>query len=68
MGYGTALLQRLENEADLLGIKTLFTLTTRTSHWFRERGFRPGSVQDLPVARRQLYNFQRNSKVYIKDL
>jgi len=67
-GYGTALLQRLENEAALLGIKHLYILTTRTSHWFRERGFRPGTVKDLPVARRRLYNFQRNSKVYLKDL
>jgi len=67
-GYGTALLQRLENEATQLGIKQLFALTTRTSHWFRERGFRPGTTQELPVARRRLYNFQRNSKVYIKDL
>ena len=68
MGYGSALLQRMESEAELLGIKHLFTLTTRTSHWFRERGFRPGTLKDLPVAKRQLYNFQRNSKVYIKDL
>ncbi len=68
MGYGTALLQRLETEAELLGIKSLITLTTRTSHWFRERGFRPGTLQDLPVARRKLYNFQRNSMVYLKDL
>jgi amino-acid N-acetyltransferase len=67
-GYGTALLQRLETEAELLGIKHVFVLTTRTSHWFRERGFRPATLQQLPVARRRLYNFQRNSKVYIKDL
>lgn len=67
-GYGSTLLQRLENEAERLGIKRLFALTTRTSHWFRERGFRPGTLKDLPVARRRLYNFQRNSKVYFKDL
>jgi len=68
MGYGTALLHRLETEAELLEIDRVFVLTTRTSHWFRERGFRPGTVEELPVARRRLYNFQRNSKVYIKDL
>ncbi|OGS94787.1 MAG: amino-acid N-acetyltransferase, partial [Gallionellales bacterium RBG_16_56_9] len=68
MGYGTALIQHLENEAALTGIKHLFVLTTRTSHWFRERGFRPGALQDLPVARRKLYNYQRNSKVYLKEI
>ncbi len=67
-GYGTALLQRLETEAELLDIKNVFVLTTRTSHWFRERGFRPASLQELPVARRRLYNFKRNSKVYMKEL
>lgn len=67
-GYGSALLEHMEANADQLGVKRLFVLTTRTSHWFRERGFAPGSVQDLPVARRRLYNYQRNSKVYIKTL
>lgn len=65
-GYGSALLDHMETEAGLLGVERLFVLTTRASHWFRERGFMPGSVQDLPVARRRLYNYQRNSKVYIK--
>jgi amino-acid N-acetyltransferase len=51
-----------------LEIDRVFVLSTRTAHWFRERGFRPGTVEELPVARRRLYNFQRNSKVYIKDL
>ena len=44
-----------------LGLKTLFVLTTRTAHWFRERGFQPSSVERLPAARASLYNFQRNS-------
>ena len=68
MGYGTALLEQLETEAQLLNITRLFVLSTRTSHWFRERGFTPGTLRDLPVARRRLYNYQRNSKVYVKDL
>ena len=50
------------------GIKTLFVLTTRTAHWFRERGFKPANIEVLPIKRRQLYNYQRNSKVFIKDL
>ncbi len=68
LGYGSALLEQLETEAQLLNITRIFVLTTRTSHWFRERGFAPGSLQDLPVARRRLYNYQRNSKIYVKTL
>ena len=65
---GEQLLQRLEREARQLGIGQIFVLTTRTAHWFQERGFKPGCIEDLPVARQQLYNFQRNSKVFVKSL
>lgn len=65
-GYGSALLEHMEEEAEALGVERLFVLTTRTAHWFRERGFAPGALRDLPVARRRLYNYQRNSKVYVK--
>jgi amino-acid N-acetyltransferase len=43
-------------------------LTTKTAHWFRERGFEPSSVERLPAARASLYNFQRNSKIFEKGL
>jgi amino-acid N-acetyltransferase len=67
-GRGDALLQSLENQARHAGIGTLFVLTTHTAHWFRERGFQPAQVSDLPLKRRQLYNYQRNSKVFAKGL
>jgi amino-acid N-acetyltransferase len=46
----------------------LFVLTTHTLHWFRERGFVPGNIANLPVRRRALYNYQRNSKILLKTL
>jgi amino-acid N-acetyltransferase len=46
----------------------LFVLTTQATHWFKERGFVEASIGDLPVARQQLYNYERNSKVLIKAL
>jgi len=58
----------VERQSRQLGIRRLFVLTTRTAHWFRERGFRPGNLDDLPVKRRELYNYQRNAKVFIKDI
>ncbi|CAE6949862.1 N-acetylglutamate synthase [Pseudomonas marincola] len=67
-GRGDELLARIESRARALGMKTLFVLTTRTAHWFRERGFVPSSVERLPAARASLYNFQRNSKVFEKAL
>ncbi len=67
-GYGEALLKRVEVEAGRLGIKRLFVLTTHAAHWFQERGFVEAGIADLPVKRQQLYNYQRNSKVFIKTL
>jgi amino-acid N-acetyltransferase len=43
-------------------------LTTRTAHWFIERGFVEAGVDELPEARRELYNLQRRSKVLVKSL
>ncbi len=67
-GRGDRLLDEVERQAMQLGIRRLFVLTTRTAHWFRERGFRPGEIRDLPVKRQAMYNYQRNSKVFIKEL
>lgn len=67
-GRGDALLQAIESRATQTGIKTLFVLTTRTAHWFRERGFEPGNIDRLPVRKKRLYNYQRKSKVFVKML
>ena len=67
-GRGDALFNFLIRQARAMGITKLFVLTTRTAHWFRERDFKPASIDVLPVKKRQMYNYQRNSKVFIKDL
>jgi amino-acid N-acetyltransferase len=67
-GHGDMLLKRIESEAKTSGLAKLFVLTTRTAHWFLERGFSEASLADLPLVRKDLYNFQRNSKVFLKAL
>lgn len=67
-GRAATLLQHIELQARQLGHQYLFSLTTQTAHWFLEQGFQSGSIEQLPDQRRQLYNFQRNSKVFIKSL
>jgi len=67
-GRGDLLLAHLEQKSRVLGIQQLFVLTTRTHHWFRERGFQATSIDNLPMARKKLYNYQRNSKVFIKSI
>ena len=67
-GYGEQLMTRIEKRAKRLGVKRLLVLTTRTEHWFVERGFKLGSVDDLPAKKRDMYNYQRRSKVLFKTL
>jgi amino-acid N-acetyltransferase len=67
-GRGDRLLTRMESIARERGLERLFVLTTQSAHWFRERGFQPAKVDDLPPPRRAAYNARRNSHVYIKEL
>ncbi|MBS3935172.1 MAG: amino-acid N-acetyltransferase [Sulfuritalea sp.] len=68
IGYGDRLRSHIERRARKLGIKRLFVLTTRAAHWFVERGFVEKDVAALPAQRRELYNYQRRSKVFVKSL
>ena len=65
-GRGEELFSVLEAEAKKLGLKKIFVLTTHAQHWFREQGFNESSIDELPVERKRLYNFQRNSRVLMK--
>ena len=67
-GRGDLLLSLLEKQSKQTGIKQIFVLTTHTAHWFQERRYETGQVEQLPVERQALYNYQRKSKVFIKTL
>ena len=67
-GYGEQLMKRIETRARLANIRRLFVLTTRTAHWFKERGFVEQPVDQLPREKRLVYNMQRRSKVFAKDI
>lgn len=67
-GYGDILLKHILAEAQAQGLHKLFVLTTRTAHWFIERGFKETDVGQLPTQKKMLYNYQRRSKVFLKNL
>jgi amino-acid N-acetyltransferase len=58
-------MQALKTLALDLTLKQLFVLTTVTSHWFLEQGFVEQKITDLPGSKKDIYNFTRNSKVFI---
>ncbi len=67
-GYGERLLKACEDRAKSLRIRRMFALTTRAAHWFLEQGFRASDVGALPSRRRELYNWRRGSKVFLKRI
>jgi len=67
-GDGERLLKSIEHQARQAGLRALFVLTTRTTHWFLKRGFQPAQVDELPEVRKSLYNRDRKSQVLIKTL
>ncbi len=67
-GAGERLLKEIESRARRRKLKTLFVLTTRTEHWFVERGFAEVAPDVLPRHKRELYNYQRRSVVLSKRL
>ncbi|WP_298635774.1 amino-acid N-acetyltransferase [uncultured Umboniibacter sp.] len=67
-GVTVQLLKRVEANAKVAGVTRLFLLTTGSMHWFLEQGFVPSELEDLPTSRREMYNYQRNSKLMAKPL
>lgn len=67
-GRAAKLLTHVERQALKLGINKVFVLTTQTAHWFLEQGFVETMVELLPVERKALYNYQRRSKVFVKQI
>jgi len=67
-GDGERILHHMENRARAEGYKKLFILTTRTAHWFLNRGFAYASIDELPKDKQRMYNWQRKSQVLIKKL
>lgn len=62
------LLQHVETRARAKNISSLFVLTTQTSHWFLEKGFVAAELSALPKEKQKLYNYQRNSKIFVKKI
>ncbi|MES2356602.1 MAG: amino-acid N-acetyltransferase [Pseudomonadota bacterium] len=67
-GKGEQILNYMEKQAKQQGFKCLFVLSTRTAHWFVERGFVETDVERLPKEKQALYNYRRRSKIFAKKL
>ncbi len=67
-GDGEKILKRVEQRARAMGLKSIFVLTTRTTHWFLRRGFVQVDPDWLPEARKRKYSWDRKSQVLVKNI
>jgi len=67
-GRGDAMLGYLERLCLQCGASKIFVLSTQTMEWFVERGFREVGVDALPPSRKAVYNHNRRSKIYMKQI
>ncbi len=65
---GVRLIEAVEAEAKSQGLDSIFVLTTVSAHWFLEQGFIEQSVKKLPEGKQKMYNLQRKSKVFSKNI
>lgn len=65
---GERLISAVEAFAKRQKLDQLFVLTTVSGHWFREQGFVETTIDELPDKKKELYNYQRKSKVLIKSV
>jgi amino-acid N-acetyltransferase len=69
-GIGRRMTQFVEDRAREMGLDVLLALSTQAFNFFQSKaGFREGTPDDLPPARRELYDQSgRRSKVLVKPL
>jgi amino-acid N-acetyltransferase len=60
---GQLLLNYMRHQSKSQDIDQIFVLTTHSLHWFREQGFYEIGVDELPMEKQGLYNYQRKSKI-----
>jgi len=65
---GGRLMDALELEAKQQKLLSIFVLTTVSAHWFLEKGFIEQSMEKLPEGKQKMYNYQRKSKIFIKNI
>jgi amino-acid N-acetyltransferase len=68
LGIGKRIVSYLMDRARHRGLSRLYLLTTRTSDWFVQLGFRRAGVDALPEGRRAEYDRSRNSRILVYDV
>lgn len=65
---GLRLIHALEQAAKRQNLSSIFVLTTVSAHWFIEQGYSEQPISKLPEDKQKMYNIQRKSKAFAKDI
>ena len=68
LGVGPKLVDYLCEQASRAGLARVFALTTQTGDWFQKLGFEEADPSALPDRKRQAYDLQRKSRIFIKPM
>lgn len=65
---GIRLINALEQAAKRQKLSSIFVLTTVSAHWFIEQGYTEQAIENLPEGKQKMYNIQRKSKAFTKNI
>lgn len=68
LGVGPKMVDYLCEQARRAGLSRVFALTTQTGDWFQKLGFEEAGPEALPEKKRQAYDLQRRSRIFLKPL
>jgi amino-acid N-acetyltransferase len=68
LGIGKKMISYLFERAHTSHLSAVFVLTTQTSDWFSQLGFKEAKLTDLPTEKQQVYNHKRKSLILRVEL
>jgi len=66
--YAAKLLDEIMQKARISNFSKIFALTKYNTQWFFKYGFVQMKIDELPIKRQALFNHQRNSSIFFKDV
>jgi amino-acid N-acetyltransferase len=67
-GFSTKLLDKIMQKARISNFSKIFALTKYNQQWFVNNGFVQTSIDKIPKRRQALFDHQRNSSIFFKDV
>lgn len=67
-GVSTKLLNKIIQKAEADNLSKIFALSRHNAQWFLKQGFVQMGVNELPKKRQKLFDQQRNSSIFFKNV